>query len=176
MMSKPPFTKEIIEEPLLNKFKMAQFKHSNGTMDRVDQVDSFKALMLSLGATDTIMCWAAPTTLKKIARFWYSNLRHSSIESFNPLATNSLATSSTAEGREKLQQPLFPSSREKISLFKAISTGQCRDAGSTQVRSLDHSSCSNERIESLALWLLTGEKASHGLGRTPNLDEQVHPS
>lgn len=52
---KPPFTKEIIEEPLLKEFKVSQFEPYKGTIDPTNYFESFKALMLLQGALETIM-------------------------------------------------------------------------------------------------------------------------
>ncbi|XP_057981170.1 uncharacterized protein LOC131166600 [Malania oleifera] len=80
--SKSSFTKEVIEVPLLSKFKMPTFERYEGLSDPIDHLDIFRVLMQLQGAPDAIMCRVFVATLKGSARNWYQTLRPGSIGSF----------------------------------------------------------------------------------------------
>ena len=64
---------------------MPQTELYDGTFDPLDQLESFKALMLLHGANDGVMCRAFPATLQKSVRLWFSGLHAGSINSFEQL-------------------------------------------------------------------------------------------
>ena len=47
----PPFTKDILEAPLLVKFKMPQIKSYGGEKDPTEHLETFKSWMKLQGAT-----------------------------------------------------------------------------------------------------------------------------
>ena len=76
------FTSEIMEQPILPRFKMPQTKLYDDSADLLDHLEAFKALMLLHGANDRTLCWAFLATLRKATRQWFSNLLPRSISSF----------------------------------------------------------------------------------------------
>ena len=64
----PAFTSEIMEQPILLRFKMPQTKLYDGFADPLDNLEAIKALMLLHGANDGTLCRAFPVTLRKVAR------------------------------------------------------------------------------------------------------------
>ena len=64
----PPFTSEIMEEVIPPWFKMSQTKLYDGSVDHLDHLEAFKALMLLHGANDRTLCWAFLATLRKASR------------------------------------------------------------------------------------------------------------
>ena len=70
---------------VFTRFKMPQTELYDGTIDPLDHLKSFKALMLFHGANDGIMCRAFPATLWKVARLWFLGLHTGSIHSFEQL-------------------------------------------------------------------------------------------
>lgn len=54
-------------EPLSKYFKMLQLEIYDGSIDLVNQLESFKALMLLQGITDGVLCRAFLSTLRKSA-------------------------------------------------------------------------------------------------------------
>ena len=64
----PAFTSEIMEQVIPPQFKMPQTKLYDGSSDPLDHLEAFKALMLLHGANDGTLCWAFPSTLRKVVR------------------------------------------------------------------------------------------------------------
>ena len=82
-----PFTPSVNSLPLPEKFRMPQIESYNGVKDPLDHLETFKTLMHIQGVPDKIMCRAFPTTLKGLARIWFSRLTPSSINTFKELST-----------------------------------------------------------------------------------------
>src|SRR3954469_15940420 len=80
-----PFAAHIVNAPR-TKFKAPSLEKYNGQGDPEDHVMNYKTAMRLLGASDSLMCLAFPTTLKGHARDWYNNLPRGSIVSFRNLA------------------------------------------------------------------------------------------
>ena len=78
----PTFTSKIMEQPILPWFKMPQTKLYDGSVDPLDYLEAFKALMLLHGANNETLYQAFPATLRKVARQWFFNLPPRSISSF----------------------------------------------------------------------------------------------
>ena len=64
----PAFTSEIMEQPISPQFKMPQTELYDGSVDPLDHLKAFKALMLLHEANDGTLCQAFLATLRKVAR------------------------------------------------------------------------------------------------------------
>src|SRR2546430_2653745 len=80
-----PFAPHIVNAPR-TKFKAPSLEKYNGQGDPEDHIMNYKTAMRLLGASDSLMCLAFPTTLKGHARDWYNNLPRGSVVSFRNLA------------------------------------------------------------------------------------------
>ena len=58
----------------------------DGTRDPCDHIATFKTTMHLQGVPDEIMCWAFPTTLKGLARVWFSKILSNTGGSFEELS------------------------------------------------------------------------------------------
>ena len=81
-----PFTIPVNSCPLPQKFRMPQIESYDGVKDPLDHLETFKTLMQLQGVLDEIMCRAFPTTLKGVARIWFSRLTPNSINTFKELS------------------------------------------------------------------------------------------
>ena len=63
-----PFTTEMLNRPLLPKFRLPQLESYDGSKDPLDHIESFKTLMLLQMTLDEVMCRVFLTTLKGAAR------------------------------------------------------------------------------------------------------------
>ena len=81
-----PFTTPVNSFPLPHKFHMPQIESYDGVKDPLDHLETFKTLMHLQGVVDEIMCRAFPTTLKGLARIWFSRLTPNSISTFKELS------------------------------------------------------------------------------------------
>ena len=81
-----PFTLSINSFPLPQKFRMPQIESYNGIKDPFNHLETFKTLMHLQGVPYEIMCRAFPTTLKGLARIWFSRLTPNSINTFKELS------------------------------------------------------------------------------------------
>ena len=81
-----PFTFSINSFPLPQKFRIPQIESYDGIKDPLDHLKTFKTLMHLQGVPYEIMCWAFPTTLKGLARIWFSRLTPNSINTFKELS------------------------------------------------------------------------------------------
>ena len=71
---------------------MPQIESYDGAKDPLDHLESFKTLMHLQEVAAEIMCRAFPTTLKGLARIWFSRLTPNSISTFKDLSASSLHT------------------------------------------------------------------------------------
>lgn len=81
----PPFFVGIMQDPIPAKFKLPHLESYDGSEDLVDHLMSFWTYILLHLVPDAVLCLAFPSTLKEVARQWYSSLKLSSIDSFNEL-------------------------------------------------------------------------------------------
>ena len=86
-----PFTAQVTSCPLPVKFQMPQVETYNGPRDPLDHLELFKTFMHLLGVLDEIMCRAFPTTLKGLARVWFSKITLNTISNFKELSGNFIA-------------------------------------------------------------------------------------
>ena len=80
-----PIIASVNSFPLLHKFRMLQINSYDGVKDPLDHLETFKILMHLQGVADEIMCRAFPTTLKGLARVWFSRPMPNSISTFKEL-------------------------------------------------------------------------------------------
>ena len=64
---------------------MSQVELYDNSIDPLNHLESYKALILLQRASDALICIAFPITLKKITQIWYFELRSESIHSFDQL-------------------------------------------------------------------------------------------
>ena len=81
-----PFTTEVLNRPLLPKFRLPQLESFDGLRDPLDHIESFKTLMLLQMTLDEVMCKAFLTTLKGAARVWFGKLPSGIIANFDQLS------------------------------------------------------------------------------------------
>lgn len=81
-----PFTMSVNSFPLPQKFHMLQIENYDRAKDPLDHLESFKTLMYLQGVADKIMCRVFPTTLRGLARVWFSRLASNSISTFRDLS------------------------------------------------------------------------------------------
>ena len=62
------FTLKIMEQLVPPRFKMPQTELYDSSVDSLDHLEAFKALMLLHGANDGTLCWAFLATLRKEMR------------------------------------------------------------------------------------------------------------
>lgn len=66
-MIDPSFTKEILEHPSIEQFKLSAIHMYDGTRDPIDHMWAFQLYMHYLDAFDAIICWVFPTTFRLVA-------------------------------------------------------------------------------------------------------------
>ena len=81
-----PFTISVNSFPLPQKFRMPQIESYDGVKDPFDHLETFKTLMHLQGVLEEIMCRAFPTTLKGLARIWFSRLTPNSVNTFKEIS------------------------------------------------------------------------------------------
>ena len=81
-----PITNEVLNRPLLPKFRLPQLESYDGSKDLLDHIESFKMLMLLQMTPDKVMCRAFLTTLKGAARVWFSKIPSGTIADFEQLS------------------------------------------------------------------------------------------
>ena len=77
-----PFTATILECPVLSKFRLPQLEPFDRLRDPQDHLNTFKTTQGLQQPLDEIMCHSFPTTLKGVAREWFTKLPTSSVDNF----------------------------------------------------------------------------------------------
>ena len=85
------FTTAVNSFPLPHKFRMPHIDSYDGVKDPVHHLETFKTLMHLQGVADEITCRDFPTTLKGVARIWFSQLTPNSVSTFKELSTQFIA-------------------------------------------------------------------------------------
>ena len=78
-----PFTIEMLNRPLLPKFRLPQLESFDSSRDPLDHIELFKTLMLLQMILDEVMCRAFLTTLKGAVGVWFGKLPSSTIANFD---------------------------------------------------------------------------------------------
>lgn len=86
-----PFTEEVMEVEVPQKFKVPTFTPYDGKKDPVQHLNAYKSWMDFQGFSDAIRCRAFFFTLTGSAKHWFERLKRRSISSFNELARAFLA-------------------------------------------------------------------------------------
>ena len=81
-----PFMPSINSHPLPPKFKIPSLNSYDGTCDPFDHIATFKTTMHLQRVLDEIMCGVFPTTLKGLARVWFSKIPPNIVGSFEELS------------------------------------------------------------------------------------------
>jgi len=81
-----PFTSPVTSFPLPAKFRMPQVEAYDRSKDPLHHLESFKTFMHLQGVPNKIMCRAFPTTLKRLARVWFSKIALNSVSTFKELS------------------------------------------------------------------------------------------
>ena len=81
-----PFTNEVLNHSLPPKFCLPQLESYYDSNDPLDRIKSFKTFMPLQMTPDEVMCRAFPTTLKEVARVWFSKILPRTIANPNNLA------------------------------------------------------------------------------------------
>ena len=81
-----PFTTEVLNRPLLPKFRLPQLESFDDSRDPLDHIKLFKTLMLLQMTLDEVTFKAFLTTLKGAARVWFGKLPSGIIANFDQLS------------------------------------------------------------------------------------------
>ncbi|XP_010243816.1 PREDICTED: uncharacterized protein LOC104587791 [Nelumbo nucifera] len=85
------FSLDIIVEPLPPNFKAPTLEMYDGNTDPDNHLESFRALMILYGYSDTLACQTFQATFKGVARRWFSSLPPRSINSWEQFSNMFLA-------------------------------------------------------------------------------------
>ena len=81
-----PFTNEVLNCLFPPKLCFPQFESYDSFKDPLDQIESFKTLILLQMTPDEVMCRVFPTTLKGAARVWFCKIPPGTIADFKQLS------------------------------------------------------------------------------------------
>nr|XP_010929458.1 uncharacterized protein LOC105050926 [Elaeis guineensis] len=97
---------------------MPHVEFCDNSIEPVDHLESYKALMTIQGAIDALLCIGFSVTLQKVARVWYSGLRSGSIHSFRQLEHFFIAHFSTNRMLLRISDCLFSIKQGEIEIFR----------------------------------------------------------
>ena len=81
-----PFTTAVLECPVPSKFRLPQLEPFDRLRDPQDHLNTFKTTLGLQQSPDEILCRSFPTTLKGVAREWFTKLPTSSVHNFKQLS------------------------------------------------------------------------------------------
>ncbi|RWW64838.1 hypothetical protein BHE74_00027899 [Ensete ventricosum] len=81
-----PFTPDIQSKPLPATFRLPALEPYDGSGDPMEHIATFRTQMVLYDTLEALMCRVFPTTLRGLARTWYSRLKPASIHLFDLLA------------------------------------------------------------------------------------------
>nr|XP_023928486.1 uncharacterized protein LOC112039815 [Quercus suber] len=81
-----PFTPAVLKCLVPSKFRLPQLELFDGLKDPQDHLNTFKTTLGLQQPPDEILCRSFPTTLKKVAKEWFTKLPTSSIDNFEQLS------------------------------------------------------------------------------------------
>ena len=76
------FTRAVMECPMPSKFRLPQLEPFDGLKDPLDHLNTFKMTLGLQQPPNEILCCSFPTTLKGVAREWFTKLPKSFVDSF----------------------------------------------------------------------------------------------
>ena len=85
-----PFITTVLECPVPLKFRLPQLKLLYRLKDPQDHLKTFKTTLGLQQPPEEILCRSFPTTLKGVAREWFTKLPTSSIDNFEQLGNSFL--------------------------------------------------------------------------------------
>ena len=77
-----PSTMAVLECSVPSKFRLSQLELFDGLKDALDHLNTFKMTLGLQQSPNEILCRSFPTTLKGVAREWFTKLPTSSIDNF----------------------------------------------------------------------------------------------
>ena len=81
-----PFTTAVLECPVPSKFRLPQLEPFDRLRDPQDHLNTFKTTLGLQQSPNEILCRSFPTTLKGVAREWFTKLPTSSVDNFEQLS------------------------------------------------------------------------------------------
>ena len=81
-----PFTTAVLECPVPSKFRLPQLGPFDGLKDLQDHLNTFKTTLGLQQPPDEILCRSFSTTLKDVAREWFTKLPMLSVDNFEQLS------------------------------------------------------------------------------------------
>ena len=81
-MTDSPFTLAVLKCPMPLKFRLPQLELFDGLKDPPDHLNTFKTTLGLQQPPNEILCRSFPTTLKGVAREWFTKLPTLSIDNF----------------------------------------------------------------------------------------------
>ncbi|XP_058078599.1 uncharacterized protein LOC131226911 [Magnolia sinica] len=105
--TKPPFTSEIMDEVMPQRFRMPPVIQYSGSGDPSEHVESYRSWIQIQLATDAMLCRAFSLTLSGSTRSWYRQLKPKSIGSFAELSRLFLTQFITSKKSRKPTTHLF---------------------------------------------------------------------
>ena len=97
-----PFTTAILECLMPSKFHLPQLELFDGLKDPLDHLNTFKMTLGLQQPPNKILSRSFPTTLKRVARKWFTKLPTSSIDDFEQLSSSFLCH---FVGGQRLKRP-----------------------------------------------------------------------
>ncbi|XP_073099125.1 uncharacterized protein [Elaeis guineensis] len=97
---------------------MPQVEAYDSSIDPIDHLESYKALMMIQEATDALLCIGFSTILQKAARAWYFELQSGSIDSFEQLKHSFVAHFSTNRRSSRTSDSLFSVKQGEIETLR----------------------------------------------------------